>query len=136
MACPGGGRLVAWLLPVLSIAWSLLRLYRDPAVFVFDPFGGYFPGPIYDEAMRPPERLMLFPPGEPGLAGRRRGRQRRRWPRRAAGPPGAPALALLALALLVAGAALFADRQELGFHVDHRPAAAGAAPADHARRTS
>jgi tetratricopeptide (TPR) repeat protein len=116
---PRGGRLVAWLLPVLSIAWSVQRLYRYPAVFVFDPFGGYFPGPIYDEAMRPPERLMLFrlvnlvwlgaavavsaalaPP--------------RRWDGRRAG------VALLALALTIAGAALFADRQELGFHVDHR----------------
>ena len=29
-------------------------------MFVFDPFGGYFPGPIYDEALRPPERLLHF----------------------------------------------------------------------------
>ena len=41
-------------------AWTLARLYRDPAVFAFDPFGGYFPGPIYDEALRPPLRLLLY----------------------------------------------------------------------------
>jgi hypothetical protein len=30
------------------------------AVFAFDPFGGYFPGPIYDEALRPPATLLVF----------------------------------------------------------------------------
>jgi tetratricopeptide (TPR) repeat protein len=54
------GRLAALALPFLSIAWTLVRLYCDPAVFAFDPFGGYFPGPIYDEALRPPLRLLWF----------------------------------------------------------------------------
>jgi hypothetical protein len=54
------GRAVAWALPLLSIGWALVRLYRDPAVFAFDPFGGYFPGPIYDEALRLPLRLVWF----------------------------------------------------------------------------
>jgi hypothetical protein len=57
---PRRARLVAFALPVVSIAWTLVRLYRDPAVFAFDPFGGYFPGPIYDEALRPPLRLLYF----------------------------------------------------------------------------
>jgi hypothetical protein len=54
------GRLAAFALPLLSIVWALVRLYRDPAVFAFDPFAGYFPGPIYDEALRPPLRLLWF----------------------------------------------------------------------------
>ncbi len=54
------GRVVAYLLPVLSILWTLLRLYFDPPVFAYDPFAGYFPGPIYDEAMQPPARLLWF----------------------------------------------------------------------------
>ena len=54
------GRLAAWTLPLISFAWALLRLYRDPAVFTFDPFAGFFPGPIYDEALRPPLRLVWF----------------------------------------------------------------------------
>ena len=54
------GRVAALSLPLISVAWALLRLYRDPAVFAFDPFGGYFPGPIYDEALRPPLRLVWF----------------------------------------------------------------------------
>ena len=54
------GRIVALALPLASIAWSLVRLYRDPAVFAFDPFGGFFPGPIYDEALRPSLRLLLY----------------------------------------------------------------------------
>ena len=54
------GRLAAFALPCVSIGWALVRRYRDPAVFAFDPFGGYFPGPIYDEALRPPLRLVWF----------------------------------------------------------------------------
>ena len=52
--------MVAFAIPVASLVWSLLRLYRDPPVFAFDPFGGYFPGPIYDEALRPPVTLLCF----------------------------------------------------------------------------
>jgi len=54
------GRLLAFGLPLLSVLWTLGRLYRDPAVFAFDPYAGYFPGPIYDEALRPPLRLLWF----------------------------------------------------------------------------
>jgi hypothetical protein len=54
------GRALAFGLPIISLVWSLLRLYRDPPVFAFDPFGGYFPGPIYDEALRPPLTLLVF----------------------------------------------------------------------------
>ena len=57
---PRLGRAAALALPFVSIGWALLRLYRDPAVFAFDPFGGYFPGPIYDEALRPPLRLFWY----------------------------------------------------------------------------
>jgi hypothetical protein len=54
------GRALAFALPILSLLWSGLRLYRDPPVFAYDPFGGYFPGPIYDEALRPPPTLAVF----------------------------------------------------------------------------
>ncbi len=54
------GRILAFGLPLFSVAWALARLYRDPAVFAFDPYAGYFPGPIYDEALRPPLSLWLF----------------------------------------------------------------------------
>ena len=57
---PRRGRILAFAVPFASIAWSLLRLYRDPAVFVLDPFGGFFPGPIYDEALRPSTTLLFF----------------------------------------------------------------------------
>jgi hypothetical protein len=60
LAVPRRSRLVAFAIPVVSLGWSLVRLYRDPAVFAFDPFGGYFPGPIYDEALRPPLTLLGF----------------------------------------------------------------------------
>jgi hypothetical protein len=57
---PRRGRLLAFALPLVSLGWSLVRLYREPPVFAFDPFGGYFPGPIYDEALRPPSTLLVF----------------------------------------------------------------------------
>lgn len=60
VARPRLGRMLAFALPFASVAWALWRLYRDPAVFAFDPYAGYFPGPIYDEALRPPLRLLWF----------------------------------------------------------------------------
>ena len=57
---PRLGRLLALMLPAASIAWAMLRLYLDPPVFALDPFGGYFPGPIYDEGLRPSARLLWF----------------------------------------------------------------------------
>ena len=53
-------RLVIWCIGVLSYIITLWRLYAAPAVYAFDPFGGYFPGPIYDEALRPPDALWWF----------------------------------------------------------------------------
>ena len=53
-------RLLALALPALSLVWTLIGLYRDPPVYALDPFGGYFPGPIYDEALRPPAILVQF----------------------------------------------------------------------------
>ena len=57
---PRLGRVVALTVPAVSIAWALLRLYVDPPVAALDPFGGYFPGPIYDEGLRPSARLVWF----------------------------------------------------------------------------
>ena len=117
LAFPRRGRLCAFLLPLLSVIWTLDRLYADPAVFAFDPFGGYFPGPIYDEALRPPLRLLYFRLTNLvwiatavgiALAAHGRGRDVRAWRR---GP-----LAIAGL-LLAGGTALFAARGALGFHV-------------------
>ncbi|HSZ84247.1 MAG TPA: hypothetical protein VLA14_18305 [Polyangia bacterium] len=117
---PRRGRLVAWALPLLSLAWSLWRLYEGPAVFAFDPFLGFFPGPIYDEALRPPERLLYFrlvnlvwigAAVAVGLAAVGRGRDPRRWRR---------ALVLVAAPLVLASAILFAARGDLGFAIRRR----------------
>lgn len=111
------GRWLAFGLPVFSMLWTLLRLYRDPAVFAYDPFFGYFPGPIYDEALRPPLPLLLFRVANTvwaatavtvALAAAGRGRDPRRWSR--------PALAG-AVPLFVASVALYAVGGRLGFHV-------------------
>jgi hypothetical protein len=117
VVAPRRGRLVAWALPLASLAWALLRMYFGPAVFAFDPFGGYFPGPIYDEALRPPERLLQFrlvnlvwmgAAVAIALAAIGRGLDPRRWRR---------AFALVALPLAVASGLLFAARGSLGFAV-------------------
>ncbi len=118
---PRRGRLVAWLVPIVSLLWALWRLYVDPPVFAFDPFGGYFPGPIYDEAMQPPARLVayravnllwivtalaLFAAGRAARAARTGGGSRRAW-----------ASGAIATALLVGSAIAFQQRGPLGFHV-------------------
>ena len=109
LAVPRRGRLVAFAIPVVSLVWSLVRLYRDPAVFAFDPFGGYFPGPIYDEALRPPLTLLCFrlvnlvwiaTAVTIGMAAVGRGRDPRRWrpgPLAAAVPLVAASVALYAM---------------------------------------
>ncbi|MEZ4452356.1 MAG: hypothetical protein R3B09_23010 [Nannocystaceae bacterium] len=43
-----------------ALLLGLVRLYVDPAVFAFDPFWGYFAGPIYDEAIAIDDRYLLF----------------------------------------------------------------------------
>jgi tetratricopeptide (TPR) repeat protein len=107
---PRRGRLVALALPVVSLLWSLLRLYRDPAVFALDPFGGYFPGPIYDEALRPPLRLLWFRLVNLLWAGSALAAVAA-WQARTA------ARAAVAAALAVASLVLFSLRGPLGFHV-------------------
>jgi tetratricopeptide (TPR) repeat protein len=127
---PRRGRLVAFALPVLSVLWSLVRLYRDPAVFAFDPFGGYFPGPIYDEALRPPLRLLWYRlcnvvwagaavavvgafcgGGHATADGPPRPARHPRWSWR---------WVVLAGGLTLAGLVLYQLRGPLGFHIRHR----------------
>jgi tetratricopeptide (TPR) repeat protein len=124
-----GGRVVAFLLPLVSVLWTLGRLYVDPAVFAFDPFGGYFPGPIYDEALRPPGRLLLFRVanlvwigGALALCalGRLALRDRRESSAAYTPPPSGRRITLLAsvaCVLVIASVTLFVKRGPLGFHV-------------------
>jgi hypothetical protein len=116
---PRRGRALAFAIPLASIVWTLLRLYRDPPVFAFDPFGGYFPGPIYDEALRPTLPLLLFRVANliwigtavvVAVAAVGRGLDPRRWRRgtRAAAVP-----------LIAASIAFYALGGRLGFHVRH-----------------
>ena len=44
----------------VSLAAALRAAYLGPAAFVFDPLLGAFPGPIYDEALVPDLRTVLF----------------------------------------------------------------------------
>ncbi|MGD0838296.1 MAG: hypothetical protein ABSB49_16785, partial [Polyangia bacterium] len=122
---PRLGRVLVLALPLASLAWSLLRLYRDPAVFAYDPYAGYFPGPIYDEAMQPSLRLLWFRAANlTWLAAvialvdwwcsdrQRPLRFALRPTRRLLGSPGR---ALVALLLVTTSWAWFASRERLGF---------------------
>lgn len=45
----GRAYLVGLLILIASLLWSLLRFAASPAIFLFDPFFGYYPGALYDE---------------------------------------------------------------------------------------
>jgi tetratricopeptide (TPR) repeat protein len=46
--------------PLGGIALSLWRFYTSPVVFAFDPFFGYFAGPLYDTVIDPLRRLSSY----------------------------------------------------------------------------
>jgi tetratricopeptide (TPR) repeat protein len=54
----------AWLLFLLlllaSAVHTLYPVWAGPQVFAFNFFAGYFPGPLYDEALRVPTSLIWF----------------------------------------------------------------------------
>jgi hypothetical protein len=51
-----------------SLAWTLHGAYVGPAAFAFDPLLGGWPGPLYDEALAPDLRVVLFRCGAALLA--------------------------------------------------------------------
>jgi hypothetical protein len=87
-----------------SLAWSLRVAYTGPAAFLFDPLLGAWPGPLYDEAIAPDLRVVLFraAAAAEGVAIALFAEVWARARRSGAGAALAPALALL----LAAGAAL------------------------------
>lgn len=46
--------------PLAGICLSLARFYQSPVVFAFDPFFGYFAGPLYDTVIDPVQRLASY----------------------------------------------------------------------------
>lgn len=60
------GVLFALLGPLGCIAIGLVRFYTSPMVFGFDPFVGYFAGPLYDTVVDPGNRLLSYRAGSLG----------------------------------------------------------------------
>ena len=62
IAFPGRGRWIAayLLLLLASVAWTVWPLVLGPQVFAFNFFIGFFPGPLYDEALRVAPSLGWF----------------------------------------------------------------------------
>lgn len=46
--------------PLAGIVLSLWRFYASPMVFAFDPFFGYFAGPLYDTIIEPLGELAIY----------------------------------------------------------------------------
>ncbi|MFO7566115.1 MAG: tetratricopeptide repeat protein [Enhygromyxa sp.] len=58
---PRWQQLTAAFMPFLiSTAIGVHRLYFEPVVFAYDPFWGWFSGPIYDEGVAIGRRFMLY----------------------------------------------------------------------------
>jgi tetratricopeptide (TPR) repeat protein len=45
---------------VVSLGWGLVRLFVSPALFGYDPFVGFFPGPLYDEDVGVSTTLVVY----------------------------------------------------------------------------
>jgi tetratricopeptide (TPR) repeat protein len=58
--------LLALLGPLGCIAVGFVRFYTSPMVFGFDPFVGYFAGPLYDTVVDPGTRLLSYRTGSLG----------------------------------------------------------------------
>ncbi|HVY55506.1 MAG TPA: hypothetical protein VHC46_07090, partial [Thermodesulfobacteriota bacterium] len=54
------GFIVGALILVCIFAYSLLVLYEEPSLFVYNPLFGFFPGPIYDEAIPVTNTLIAY----------------------------------------------------------------------------
>ena len=52
-------RLLGYGVFVASVIWALVRFMAAPPVNAFDPFGGYFPGTLYDEDIAVPAGALL-----------------------------------------------------------------------------
>ncbi|PRP90839.1 hypothetical protein ENSA5_60890 [Enhygromyxa salina] len=52
--------LAAWLPFAVCVVIGLRRLYVEPVVFAYDPFFGWFSGPIYDEGIEISSRYLLY----------------------------------------------------------------------------
>ncbi|MFO0556659.1 MAG: hypothetical protein U0269_01450 [Polyangiales bacterium] len=52
-------RLAGFTVPAF-VLWSLVRFYRSPGVFAFDPFFGFWPGVLYDESIRLDDAIITY----------------------------------------------------------------------------
>jgi tetratricopeptide (TPR) repeat protein len=62
LAAPGriSGTLLWAALFILSLAIGLYRFYATPAVYLFHPFAGYYPGVLYDRLIQIDTRLLTY----------------------------------------------------------------------------
>jgi hypothetical protein len=111
------GGVAAWLTVAGSLALAVVRFYAAPPIFGYDPFGGYFPGALYDEDIRVPAALFAarayqgaWAIAALGLAGLVRARR--------------PAPLAAMIAGTIAALVLLHRSADLGFHVSSADIAA------------
>ncbi len=104
------GGTAAWLVVVASLALGVLRFYAAPPIFGYDPFGGYFPGALYDEDIRVTSALLWSRAYQAAWAAAAVGAAAFVRSRRRAALVAAGAAAVVALVFLHRSA-------DLGFHV-------------------
>ena len=56
----GRGFIAGALILIGIFAYSLWELYSEPSLFVYNPLYGFFPGPIYDEAIPVTDTLIVY----------------------------------------------------------------------------
>jgi len=57
---PRWAKSLAFLGPLATALFSVWRFYSSPMVFAYDPFVGYFAGPLYDTVLRSGEPLLWY----------------------------------------------------------------------------
>ncbi len=57
---PRWAKSLAFLGPLATALFSVGRFYTSPMVFAYDPFVGYFAGPLYDTVLRSAEPLLWY----------------------------------------------------------------------------
>ncbi|MFT7581772.1 MAG: tetratricopeptide (TPR) repeat protein [Myxococcota bacterium] len=118
-----------WAIPLFvacwlgAALWDVLHIYQHPAVFVFNPYAGYFSGAIYDTAIHVDARFLLYRLANLAQLGVIWGIAwlawmpfARRFSVTAVRAASLPAWSLVAVSVVTA-AALFGSRAEIGYEV-------------------
>ncbi len=112
--------LAVFLFSLLTVAWSAARFVAGPAVWFYNTFFGYFPGPIYDAAASPSGALLSYRLLNLAVAGLVVVTLNAYWARRHEGHWARPTAGTIIALIVLLGTAigLYSARFSLGFDMD------------------